>query len=149
MLNLTRDTTCDINFRMYSYTCLTNLSIMVYPTSIYSSTTCTYFAMKFFSEFEEKIETFLATYTITTSNYDRSTLQIVLGCFYMTVDNFHNKVSLWYIFSNIRVNDFAFSLAIVDSLLHNARAYCSHLWTVVWVNNSSYDITTESRTNLI
>ena len=52
VLNLSRDTTSDVHFRVNGYTCLSNLAIVVYPTSINSSTTSTNLTMKFLCELE-------------------------------------------------------------------------------------------------
>ena len=67
----------------------------------------------------------------------------------MAVDNLYDIVNLWYILRYIWIDNLAFSLTLIDSLLHNARAYGSHLWTVVRVDDGCYDVTTEGRANLI
>ena len=74
MLDLTRDSTGDINLWMNSNTCLTNLTVVIYPTCIYGSTGSTYLTMEEMSQLEELVETFLASYTITTGYNDGRTL---------------------------------------------------------------------------
>lgn len=49
VLNLSRDTTSDVNLWMDGDTGLTNLTIVVYPTCINSGTAGTNLSMKFFS----------------------------------------------------------------------------------------------------
>jgi hypothetical protein len=73
----------------------------------------------------------------------------VLGSLYVVIQNLYYESLGANILAYLRINNLLAALAIVQSLLHNARAYSSHLWTVVGVNDGSYDVTTESRTNLI
>ena len=67
----------------------------------------------------------------------------------MTVDNLYDIVNLWYILRYIWIDNLALCLTLIDSLLHNARAYSSHLWTVVRIDDGCYDVTTKGRANLI
>ena len=134
---------------MNGNTSLTNLTVVIYPTCIYCSTGSTYLTMEEMSQFEELVEAFLASYTITASYDDGRTLQVVLGSLYVVVEYLYYEVLSRNILAYLRVNYFLLALTLVDALLHHARADCSHLWTVVWVYDGSHDVTTEGRTNLI
>lgn len=59
MLNLTRDTTSDVEFGAYGDTGLTDLTFVFDETGINSSTRCTYFSAKGGSKFIEEVEIFL------------------------------------------------------------------------------------------
>ena len=94
MLNLTADTTSNIYLWMNGDTCLTNLTIVVEPSCINSSTRATNLTMQNLSQLEQLVEALLRTYTISTSNNDRSTLEIVLSSLNMVVENLY-YISLW------------------------------------------------------
>ena len=134
---------------MNGNTSLTNLTVVIYPACIYGSTGSTYLTMEEMSQFEELVETFLASYAITACYNDGRTLQVVLGSLYVVVEYLHYEVLSRNILAYLWVNHFLLALTLVDALLHHARADCSHLWTVVWIYDSSHDVTTEGRTNLI
>ena len=134
---------------MNSNTCLTNLTVVIYPTCIYGSTGSTNLTMQEMSQLEELVETFLTSYAITTSYNDGRTLQVVLGSLYVVVEYFHYEVLSRNILAYLWVNHFLLALTLVDALLHHARADCSHLWTMIRIDDSSHDVSTESRTDLI
>ena len=134
---------------MNSNTSLTNLTIVIYPACIYCSTGSTNLAMEEMSQLEELVETFLASYAITAGYNDGRTLQIVLGSLYVVVEYLYNKVFSRNILAYLWINHFLLALTLVDALLHYAGTYSSHLRTVLWVYDSSHDVTTEGRTNLI
>ena len=134
---------------MNSNTCLTNLTVVIYPTCIYGSTGSTNLTMQEMSQLEELVETFLASYAITTSYNDGRTLQVVLGSLYVVVEYLHYEVFSRNILAYLWVNYFLLALTLVDALLHHARADCSHLWAMIRIDDSSHDVTTEGRTNLI
>ena len=71
----------------------------------------------------------------------------MLSSFYMVVENLNSireriNILLW-----VWINNLALSITLVNSLLHYTRTNCCHLWTVLWVNDSSNNVTTESRTD--
>ena len=134
---------------MNGNTSLTNLTVVIYPTCIYGSTGSTYLAMEKMSQLEELVETFLASYAITAGYNDGRTLQVVLGSLYVVVEYLYYEVFSRNILAYLWINHFLLALTLVDALLHHARAYGSHLRTVLWVYDSSHDVTTEGRTNLI
>ena len=134
---------------MNSNTCLTNLTVVIYPTCIYCSTGSTYLAMEEMSQLEELVETFLASYTITAGYYDGRTLQVVLGSLYVVIEYLHYEVLSRNILAYLWIDNFLLALTLVDALLHHAGTYGSHLWTVLWIDDGSHDVTTESWTNLI
>ena len=74
MLNLTRDTTGDVYLRMNGYTSLTNLAVVVEPTSINGSAASTHLTMKHLSQLEQHVEVLLRAHAITAGHNDRSTL---------------------------------------------------------------------------
>lgn len=75
--------------------------------------------------------------------------KVVLGSLYVVVEYFYYEVLSRNILAYLWINHFLLALTLVDALLHHARANGSHLRTVVWVYDSSHDVTTEGRTNLI
>ena len=134
---------------MNGNTSLTNLTVVIYPACIYGSTGSTNLAMEEMSQLEELVETFLASYTITTGYNDGRTLQVVLGSLNVVVEYLYNEVFSWNILAYLWINYFLLAITLVDALLHHAGTDSSHLWTVVWVYDGSHDVTTESWTNLI
>ena len=105
--------------------------------------------MQEMSQLEELVETFLTSYAITTGYDDGRTLQVVLGSLYVVVEYLYYKVFSRNILAYLWVNHFLLALTLVDALLHYAGTYGSHLRTVLWVDDGSHDVTTESWTNLI
>ena len=105
--------------------------------------------MEEMSQLEELVETFLASYTITAGYNDGRTLQVVLGSLYVVVEYLYYKVFSRNILAYLWINHFLLALTLVDALLHHARADCSHLWTMIRIDDSSHDVSTESRTDLI
>ena len=73
----------------------------------------------------------------------------MLGSLYVVVEYLHDESLGAHILAYLRINNLLLAGTIVDSLLHHTRANSRHLWTVVGVNDGSYDVTTEGRTNLI
>ena len=67
----------------------------------------------------------------------------------MAVDNLYHIVHLRYILRYIWIDNLALCLTLIEGFLHDTRTNRSHLWTVVWVDNRRYDVTTEGRANLI
>ena len=149
MLYLTRDAACDVHLRVNSYTGLTDLTVVVAPASVNSSATCANLAVKLLGKLEEHIEVLLRAYAVATSHNDRSTLEVVLCSLNVAVEHLHNEVCLGHVLGYVRVNHLALCLALIESLLHHAAAHGSHLRTVLRVDDSSHDVATESRTNLI
>ena len=134
---------------MNGNTSLTNLTVVIYPACIYGSTGSTYLAMEEMSQLEELVEAFLASYAITAGYDDGRTLQVVLGSLYVVVEYLYYEVLGRNILAYLWINHFLLALTLVDALLHYAGADSSHLWTVLWVDDGSHDVTTESWTNLI
>ena len=122
---------------------------MVAPSGVNSSTACAYLTVKFLSKLEEQVEVLLRTYAVATCHNDGSTLEVVLSSLNMTVEHLYNEIGLGNILGNIGVNNLALSLALIESLLHHAATYGSHLRTVVGIDDGSHDVTAECRTNLI
>lgn len=67
----------------------------------------------------------------------------------MTVDDLYGIGSRVHIFLHVRINDFALSLALVESFLHDTASYSGHLRTVVRVYDGGNDVTTECRAYLV
>ena len=122
---------------------------MVNPTSIDCCTAGTYLSVKFLGEFEQEVEAFWTTYAITTGNDDRSTLEVVLGLLYVTVEHLHYIVGKRNVLSHIVLHHFTLVILVEDFLLHHTVANGCHLWTMFGVDDGGDDGTTESRTNLI
>ena len=134
---------------MYCYTCLTNLTVVFAETSIYSSTARAYFCMKFLSKFEQHVESFLTSHTVTTCNHNRSTFQIMFCFLNMTVDNLYYIICFGYIFRNVVTNNLTLIVSINNFFLHHSFTNSRHLRTVFRIDDSSYNVTTKSWTNLI
>ena len=149
MLNLARDTTGDVNLRMNGNTRLTNLTVVVDPTSIHSCTAATYLTMEYLGQLEQLLETFLRTNAITTSYHDGRTLQVVLGSLYMVVEHLHDVCLRAYILRYLRINHLLLAVTLVECLLHHATTNGSHLGAMVGVHDRCHDVTTKGRTNLI
>ena len=115
---------------MNGNTCLANLTVVIQPTSIYSGTRTTNLTMQHLSELEQLVEVLLRTHTITTGNNDGSTLQVMLSSLNVVVEHLYYESLRAYILAYLWVNNLLAALAIVQSLLHYARAYSCHLWTV-------------------
>ena len=73
----------------------------------------------------------------------------MLGSLYVMIEHLHDKGLGANILANLWINDFFLAGTLIDSLLHHARADSCHLRTMVGVHDSSYDVTTKGRTNLI
>src|SRR3712207_8785200 len=91
---------------------LANLTVMIYPTCVNSSTTGTNLSVQFLSQLEELVKSFLASNTITTGHYDSSTFQIVLRSLNMTVDNLHCISLSRYILIYLGINNFTLGLPL-------------------------------------
>ena len=59
MLNLSRDTTCDVEFGTYGNTCLANLSLMLREAGVDSSARSTNLATKYVGELVYEVEALL------------------------------------------------------------------------------------------
>ena len=105
--------------------------------------------MQHLSQLEQLVEVLLAAHTVTTSYNDRCTLQVVLGSLYVVVKHLYYESLGAYILAYLRINNLLAALAIVEGLLHHTTTNSSHLWTMVGVHDSSYDVTTEGRANLV
>ena len=149
MLNLSRNTASDIQLRMYRNTCLTNLAVVFTETGVDCSTTGTNFSMKLLCQFEKHVETFLTTHTITTGNDDRRTFQVMLCLFDMTVDHFHYIIGFRHILGHIVTDYLTLITSIYNFFLHYTFTDGSHLRTMFRINNGSYNVTAECRTDLV
>ena len=78
MLDSARDTASDIHLRTNGSTSLTNLTIVVNPACIDSSTASTYLCVKLLSKLEQEVEAFRTAYAITAGDDDRSAFEVVL-----------------------------------------------------------------------
>ena len=87
VLNLTGDTACDVHLGMDGDTRLTNLTVVVEPTSIDGGTRSAYLAVEHLGQFEQLVEAFLRTDAITAGNDDGRTLEVVLGSLYVMVEH--------------------------------------------------------------
>ena len=67
----------------------------------------------------------------------------------MTVDDLDHIVSLGNIFGYIVVDDLALVVLVEDFFLHHAFADCSHLRTVLRIDDGGDDISSECRTDLV
>ena len=122
---------------------------MVTETGINGCTAGAHFGMKFFRQFEQHIETFLGTHSVTAGYYDRSTFQVVLGLFYVAVDDFYDIIRFRNILGDVMFYHFAFIIGVQDFLFHHAFANCRHLRTVFRVDDRRHDVTTESGADLV
>ena len=135
---------------MNGNTSLANLAVVVAETCVNGCTAGTYLTVKFLCQLEQHIESFLRTHAITTGNYDRSTLEVVLCCLNMTVEHLNNACNCHVnILRNLWINHLFLALAVIKSLLHHTRTNGRHLWTMLRVNDGCNDVSTECRTNLI
>ena len=107
VLDLSADTAGNVYLGMYGHTRLADLAVMVYPTGIDSRTASAYLAMKLLGKLEQQVKTFLAAHAIATSHNNRRALEVVLGCLYMTVKNFHDISRLRHIVIHIGIYDLA------------------------------------------
>ena len=105
--------------------------------------------MQHLSQVEQHVEVLLRAHTVTTSYNDGCTFQVVLGSLYVVVEHLDDESLRAYILAYLWVNNLLLASTLIDSLLHHARANGSHLRAMVGVDDGSYDVTTESRTNLI
>ena len=105
--------------------------------------------MKLLCEVEEHVEVLLRAHTVTTCNNDWSTLEVMLGSLNVTVENLDYIFSLRHELCHIVTDHFALVVLVEHFLLHHTLAHCSHLWTVLWVDDSCHDVTAEGRTDLI
>ena len=134
---------------MNSDTSLANLTVMFTETCINCCTARTNLSMEFLCKFEQHVETFLRTHTVTTCDNNRSTFQVMFSFFHVAVDNFNNIVCFRNKLSHVVTNNLTLIVFIKDFLLHHTLTNCSHLWTMLRIDDSGNDVTTESRTNLI
>ena len=85
MLDLSRDSTSDIELRADGHTGLTNLAVMIYPTGVNGSAACAYFSSEGVCKFFEELEILFGSNAITTCNDDRATLEVNFRFLDMTV----------------------------------------------------------------
>ena len=149
MLDLSGDTASDIQFRTDRHTCLADLAVMVTETGINGCTAGAYFGMKFLCQFEQHIETFLGTHSVTAGYYDRSTFQVVFGLFYVAVDDLYDIIRFRNIFGDVVFYHFAFITGVQNFFFHHTFANSRHLRTVFRIDDRRYDVTTESGTDLV
>jgi len=122
---------------------------MVTETGINGCTAGAYFGMKFLCQFEQHIETFLGTHSVTAGYYDRSTFQVVFGLFYVAVDDLYDIIRFRNIFGDVVFYHFAFIVGIQDFFFHHTFANSRHLRTVFRIDDRRYDVTAESGTDLV
>ena len=91
VLNLSRDTAGDVHLGVNGNTCLTNLTVVIQPACVNSSTATTNLTMQHLSELEQLVEVLLAAHTITTGYNDRCTLQVVLGSLHVVVQHLYDE----------------------------------------------------------
>ena len=73
----------------------------------------------------------------------------MLCLFYVTVENLYNILSFWHVLCNVVTDNLSLVVFIKNFLLHHTLTNSSHLWAMLWVYDSSNDVTTESWTNLV
>ena len=73
----------------------------------------------------------------------------MLCLLYVTIKNLYYILGLRNVLGNVVTDNLCLVVLIKNFLLHHALTNSSHLWTMLWVYDSSNDVTTESRTNLI
>jgi hypothetical protein len=76
---------------------------MFSETSINSSTRSSNFATQYGSKFVKKFEIFFATNAITTSNDDRSVLDVDVALFDVTIDDRNYEIGIANIFVYIKI----------------------------------------------
>ena len=67
----------------------------------------------------------------------------------MTVDNLYYIICFGYIFRNVVTNNLTLIVSINNFFLHHSFTNSRHLRTVFRIDDSSYNVTTKSWTNLI
>ena len=149
MLDLSGDTTCDIEFRTYGYTGLPDLPVVFTKSGIYGCTAGSDFCMKFLSQFKQHIEALFRAHSITSGYDDRRSFQVMFCLFYMAVDYLNHIICFRNVFSYIVVNDFTRIVGIEYLFLHHPFAYGGHLRAMFRIDDRSYDITSKSRTDLV
>ena len=118
-------------------------------TGIDGCTAGTYFGVKFFSQFEQFVESFPRTHSVTAGYDDRRAFQVVFCLFYVTVDHLYYIIRFRNKFSYVVFYHFAFIICVQDFFLHHTFANGSHLGTVFGVDDGGNDVTAECRTDLI
>ena len=149
MLDLPRDTACDIEFGAHGNTSLANLACMLGEPCVDGGTCCADFGTKHVGQVEEHVEPFLAADTVTAGNDDGGVLDIDFRLFDVAVDDFNNEITVGHIFFRVKVDYFALVFGVEDFFFHHSFAHGGHLRTAVGVDNRGYDVPAECRTNLV
>ena len=123
MLNLSADTTGDIHLWVHGDTRLANLTVVVHPSCVDSSTAGTYLTMKLLGKLEEHVETLFGADTISAGYDNRRSLEVVLGSLDVAVDDFHGIRQRVDVILGVFVDDLTFCLALVERLLHDTAAH--------------------------
>ena len=98
---------------------------------------------------EQHVEVFFRSHTVTAGYDDGCAFDIGFGFFHLAIDDFYHKVGVGNVFFRIQFNNFSFVSGIVNFFFHHAFANRRHLRTAFGVNDSRYDVASESGTNLI
>ena len=149
VLDLTRNTASDIEFRAYGNTSLTNLTFMFAETSIHRSTRSTHFATKHRCQFIQHIEALCATHAVATSHHDRRTFDVQFRFLHVAFNHLNYEVLIAHIFSYVEATHFAFIISIQHLFFHHTLAHSRHLRTAIRVDDSSHDVTTKRRADLV
>jgi uncharacterized repeat protein (TIGR01451 family) len=96
-----------------------------------------------------KTKALLRANTVTTSNDNRCTLNVNLTLLNVTLYDAHCKVAILNHWLPVNLTNLTSSRCSQLLLTHNALTHSSHLWTALWVNDSSDDVTTKGWTNLV
>ena len=96
MLDLSADSTGDIDFRMHRNTGLADLAVMVAESRVHGCAAGADLGVQHFRKFEKHVETFLAAHSVTTGNHDGSTLKIVLGLLHVMVEHLDDTTTAYY-----------------------------------------------------
>lgn len=92
MLDLTGDSAGDIKFGTNCHTGLSDLTVMVNPSGINSSTAGADFSAQYIGEFGKQLEILLAAHTVTAGNHNGSTLEVDFGFLDMTVNHLNHII---------------------------------------------------------
>ena len=134
---------------MNGYTGLSDLSVVVNEACVNSGAACSNLSVKFLCQLEQHVEAFLAAYAVASGNNDGRAFKVVLSLLNMAVDNLYDIVGWGNILRNVGINHLALVVLVENLALHHALAHCSHLRTVVRVDDSGNDVSAESGAYLI
>ena len=149
MLYLSRDSTSNINFRTNGNSCLSYLAFVVNISCVNGGTRGTNFSTKYIGKLKQKIEILFRSNTITSGDYDWRIFNINLRFLNMSVDYIDYKIFIFNIIIYIILNYFSFKIGIHYFFFHYSLSHSSHLWAMIGVNDSSYNISSISRTDLV